>query len=396
MSDRQKKLQQLLQTEKETYLREIALRAIPESSEVRAKRLEKEALELSQRKETERLVICEEKLRQKFIRENDDIRAENSRLFQLEIAAVQLAQIKEKQDRLHANRETESLVFEYLNQQRYNEQIEREDRERVKLEEQKEIIRKTLEQQIEQKKQRDTQTSDLEEGFFIGKSTDRVRARSAHEPFSELLDRRKREKENRISEEKEENRKIVQDLLLRERLAVEREHAARIEKAGKLRQFLQQHQEDQRERREWEQDLEKEMEKETAKMDALKASMLAQEELKRQELMSLVMAERNAQVAARTVLINERKERRNFDRNTVEIQVSKDLVDLDAEKTRRRQVKLLYAKDLEEQVKMKKESRKEIAETLIATDAEPYICELKQKQREVYNNMISPHLEKFD
>ena len=396
MSDRQKKLQQLLQTEKETYLREIALRAIPESSEVRAKRLEKEALELSQRKETERLVICEEKLRQKFIRENDDIRAENSRLFQLEIAAVQLAQIKEKQDRLHANRETESLVFEYLNQQRYNEQIEREDRERVKLEEQKEIIRKTLQQQIEQKKQRDTQTSDLEEGFFIGKSTDRVSARSTHEPFSDLLDRRKREKENRISQEKEENRKIVQDLLLRERLAVEREHAARIEKAGKLRQFLQQHQEDQRERREWEQDLEKEMEKETAKMDALKASMLAQEELKRQELMSLVMAERNAQVAARTVLINERKERRNFDRNTVEIQVSKDLADLDAEKTRRRQVKLLYAKDLEEQVKMKKESRKEIAETLIATDAEPYICELKQKQKEVYNNMISPHLEKFD
>jgi hypothetical protein len=396
MSDRQRKLQQLLQSEKEAYFRQIAQNAIPESSEARAKRLENEAIELAKRKEAERLRICEEKLRQKFISENDEIRAENSRLFQLEVAGFQLQQIKEKRERQNACREIEAHVFEYLHQQQYQEQVEREDKERANLEEQREMIRKTLELQIQQKMNEKEKESEIVDGFFIGQNHVRVTTQMRHEPFCDLLERRQQEKEDRINAEKEENRKIVEDLLARERLAVEQEHATKLNRAKMLRQFLEQHTEDQRERREWELEIEKEMEKETAKMDHFKASLLARENEKRQELLSIVMAERNAQVAARQEQISERKEMQRNEKTAVEFQVAIDLASIDAERRKKKEVKLQYARDLEQQLKMKP---KEIdKETIVCdpTSAQAYIGDLKQKQGDVYNLMISPHLEKFD
>jgi len=403
-TDRQIKLRDLLKAETEEYMKQIALRAIPESSEARAKRLEEEALQLKARKEHERRELCEEKLLQKMVLENDQIRAESSRLFRIETAGYQLEQVREKQRRKNETEQTENTVFEFLNQQSFADRIAREDRERELREAQHIQIRETLDKQVQMKKERnkllegDT-INDFGGGVLCGvgeRESNPCTYLRTGENHTDLMARKKQEKEAQIIAETEENRKIVQDLVERDQRVAEEERANRLKQAALLQAFIEQSREDSAARRRWESELEKELEQETATAWLAREKSLIEQEMKRHELLTQVMEERYAQVSERLEKISVRKLAQREEKVDVEHQVAKEQEEINEEKRKRRMKQIEYARELEQQVRNKATMNEDEILVNQAEDLPDEIISLKQQQKTVYNRMISPHLEKFD
>ena len=401
-TERQLKIRDLLKSETQKYMEEIALRAAPETSEARSERLKQKELEAKAREEQERQALCEEKLKQKFLLENDEIRAENSKLIQIETAGFQLEQIREKQE--SRKKDTADLqVYEFLNQQSYSNKIAREQMEHELRESRMSLMKHALDEQVRLKKEKEKKLTEnitvTDEGFLskLGQRSNRLPSCVTIQSHSELVERQRREKQDRILAEKEESQKIVQELVKREKEIAEEERLGKLKQAHFLRSFIEQHREDSVVRRQLESQLEKELLAESEAAWKEREYAQIQEELKRQNLLAQVMEERNAQVLAKESKILSRKSAIQDDRVQVEIQTVKELEQIDAEKKQRRLKQLEYARDLEQQVRSKKRADGDIT-TLDRNQETP--CEmitlLKQKQKEVYNRMISPYCEQFD
>ena len=398
-TERQRKLRDLLQSEERAQLAQIVAQSMPETAQDRAKRLELESIELHARKEEERRELCETKLREKKIQEDDQIRLETSKLAQIETAAYQLEQIREKQRMKREQEKSERQVYEYLNQQTYYDKVSRESQERKARSEQAGNVRETLAEQMRRKLEK-RERMNREETKFVEMVDEHVKSSPQTVYTREDLEQSRRDREAKIFAEKEEDRKKIQEIVERNNKLEQEERYRKIEQANLMKQMIDEQVEDKRQREMFEKDMEKILGQITENQMIIASNNVCEQDMKRAQLMEQVMEERNRQVALKAAKIAERKQAQRVEKNEIENEVEKDFLYLESLKQRKKVQQEQYAQELAKLLEWKQKNRRDDLPGDTSggdtTKDDTIVSSIREKQKQIHETMKQEYCEKFD
>ncbi|CEL98571.1 unnamed protein product [Vitrella brassicaformis CCMP3155] len=209
--DRQQRLINLLESERLAY--EAELRNREETPDQRRQAMANRALALKAKREQERQGIVNAKLYQQFREAQDELRTEDSKLFELNVLATRDEQINHK-NRARLKEKEDDKVYDALWQQEYHKKVDREDRDFQETVKRNEETKAVLSQQLQltELRKQDAAKEQQEEGRRL----------------KEQLVQEKEEAERRVVEEAKRNfqkRKELDEFILQQQGNAQRRDA---------------------------------------------------------------------------------------------------------------------------------------------------------------------------
>jgi len=412
---RQQRLCDLLSAEQAQYEQEI--RDLEETPEQRKEKLAQKALALKKEREEQREKVVQEKLYQQWRAGEDELRAEDSRLFGLQMLQTRDDQCFDKL-KAEAQEKIDEEVFEALTQENYKKMLDREMKEKETNAVRDAKTKKILTEQVALKaervqKERDTAIAErkaLAERFRVEseqEKLDRIReieeARQKRATMDAFIrsQRGKREKED--AEERAEDKQWIASVLAREREVEKREQMEREKQQRENKEFRAALELEMQRKAHSDKELEEMQEAERLAQWRKREAVWEAEEDARFQLLQEVFADREAQLALKAKqreeiyeeLARERDEIQREEERQAEIQQRKE----EAEKfVRLRQQEELFRqmdfhqmqRQREQQILAIEKRKADLAEERLqkALEAE------RQKQKEVQNVILKNRAER--
>jgi len=400
LTERKAKLSILLQNENEIFAKKLI--ESTETSEQRMVRLQKEAQQLRDRKEAERMQMVTSKLAEKEELENDLLRLEKSKLSKIETAAFLLKQMEEGRKMKTTERETDKLVTAFLDDAERRRLMDRETLDSMKKIEKNREMSQILHDQIKLKLERKSREEierridmegELQRAKAAAEEADKESAIKKKEILEFSISNRKDELERKRLEkdqEKLENEKIISEIIAEEKLKLEAEIRSQIQQANRLRLFSETHAVDEQKRRENE--VEKIQNAASEKEWDKKFLQYQKREDERRRMEYGVMETRRQQVADKSQLIQDRKNDRAEEKSRIDSEVASDVDYMEKEHNLKLEKQRQYRAELDLQNKSRVGFKQEdMAPTLPPPN--DLVNTLKEKQKRIYNEKIMPRMQ---
>ena len=227
------------------------VRSQEETAEDRNQRIAQRAAQLKADREAERKAFVDAKLEERWRSSVDELRQADAKLWQLETLSVIEQQINEKKTSEQREQE-ENQVYEAMWQEDYREKLAWELREREARAASHANVKKILDSQVAQKELMRNGSVEIETGKGGGllaglldkasPRTTKVSMAAEADRLRSEMENRKRELEEQKKAERDENNRIVKELISVERDAVANEAKQKEEQVAKMKAFIAQQQ----------------------------------------------------------------------------------------------------------------------------------------------------------
>jgi hypothetical protein len=324
LNQRRCRLRALLDSEEQEYASRIAEEV--ETPAERIQRIKERAEKLKADREAERLSFVEEKLKEKWRRDTDELRTQNKKIWQLETVAVLQHQIQEKKKGKEIER-NENELFENLWKSDYMNKLQREANEAREKALRYQAVKQVLDDQVRIKQDRGETGPVPEATGLLWEDTERKKFKEkfkSHAPTVDEAEKRRSELQTQKQIEQEENNRIVQELIAKERARVESELKLRAATAESMRKFIAESRLHAERKKATELEVERIQAEESEKQWAVRLGKWQLEEEARANLMRSVYADRENQINEKLSRISQMKTEYEEEVKRIEFEISQD------------------------------------------------------------------------
>lgn len=324
LNQRRCRLRALLDSEEQENATRIA--ADVETPAQRIQRIQERAEKLKADREAERLSFVEEKLKEKWKRDTDELRTQDKKIWQLETVGVLQHQIQEKKKEKEMER-NENEVFENLWKRDYMNKIQREANEAREKALRYQAVKQVLDDQVKMKQDRGETGPAPEATGLLWEDMERRKFKEKFKSHASTVDeaeKRRSELQTQKQIEEEENNRIVEELIAKERARVESELKLRAATAESMRKFIVESRLHAERKKASEREVERIQAEESEKQWAVRLGKWQLEEEARANLMRSVYADRENQINEKLGRISQMKTEYEEEVKRIDLEISQD------------------------------------------------------------------------
>ena len=398
MESRRTKLAALLADESESLIQE--LKSSLETPQQRLDMMRAKAQSLKDAREAERKAKADAKLYEKWRASQDELRELDSQVAALQVAVDnddQVALVKKRQE-MEAR---DSEILESIMQERFRLEAEREERKEVERLAKEHMIKAVLDSQVAAKRKTEARRAQdamqeatltvqrmakLEEAENARALEERLRLELERQKMKTWLETAKRQRELEKADLVAADREYVQSVISREKRAAAEEAAEREKYIRQMREFNEAMKKDMERQAESFIELERVQAQEQERQWQKKFAIWEKEDRARQQLLAEVYSERNAQVAEKKQLREEKIKGLEQERAEHLLSIQEAEEQYLAEQETRAERTRKYLAGLGEQLKTKDRLQSEAAEKEFA--------KMEKEQQEQNHFQAALNLEK--